>query len=389
MELWVYVLLGPVLWAMYGLGLVAARVRMGRLRGSDGKLPPKPPRVAVIIPARNEGAGIRECLRSVLALEYPEGLMQVVAVDDRSTDDTAGQMEAIAQSDPRLTVIRLTEKPDDWLGKCNALHQGVAAVGADVEWFLFVDSDVKVEPQSLRRVMAVAAGRNVDAVSILTRQRCDTFVEKLLTPVACAAILTMYLASLTNVDNRRAAFANGQFFLIRRTAYDRVGGHSAVKSESVEDVMMMRVLKASGAKCRLYSGEDLAETRMYDTVERMFKGWGRIYSGASKRRPWRILGGMAVVASGLAAFGVFGLGAAQSMLAGEMNLWAIWGAVHVAVVLACLAAVYRWSGNPGWLALLFPVAGVMQLAFYGYALWWCATNRMEWRGTSYSVPAAK
>lgn len=390
--LWaIYGVLGPGLWLLLGLGLVTARVRMGKLQSAEIKLPADPPEVTVVIPAHNEGAGIVRCLESVLAMHYPamgEGRFRVVAVDDRSTDQTGRLMEEVARRDPRLRVVRLTEKPADWLGKCNALRQGVAAADQDGGngggWLLFIDSDVVVQPEALRRVMSQALRRGADAVSILTRQRCDSFIEKLLTPVGCAAILAMYTASFTNEDNRRnSAFANGQFFLIRREVYDRVGGHAAVKNHPVEDVTLMRILKGSGAKCRLYSGDSLAETRMYDSLGRMFKGWGRIYSGASDRRPWRILVGSVFVLSGVAAFAMLPLAA----LAGWGGVWTALAGLHLLAVLGCLGAIYRWSGNSPLLAGLFPVAGGFQLAFYGYALWWCVTNRMEWRGTAYSAPS--
>lgn len=397
-----YAFLGPGLWLLLALGLLTARVRMGKLQRRGTRPPLSPddaPDVTVIVPARNEAPGIRACISSVLAMHYPapgERRFRVIAVDDRSTDGTAEIMDDIARTEPRLTVLRLVDKPDDWLGKCHAIWKAVEHLDTalcpnrtpsdrEQSWLLLVDSDVTVRPDALLEVMTQARHRGADAVSILTRQRCDTLVEKLLTPVGCAAILAMYVASWTNEDNRRgSAFANGQFFLIRRGVYDRVGGHAAVRHEPVEDVMLMRRLKAAGAKCRLYSGDHLAETRMYDTLARMFKGWARIYSGASARRPWRILLGSVFVLSGLSAFVML----PWAVLGGGGLGWTALAAVHLAAVLAVMAAVYRWSGNSPWLAALFPVAGGFQLAFYSYALWWCATNRMEWRGTAYSTPPA-
>ena len=382
-----YAVAGPGVWLLLGLGLITARIRMGKLQAARVGLPEgaTPPTVAVVIPAHNEAAGIRDCLTSVLAMTYRGGAFRVIAVDDRSTDGTAEAMDELARFDPRLTVVRLNTKPNDWLGKCNALREGMARVPEEVEWGLFIDSDVKVRPGAMEETLGMALRRKADAVSILTRQRCDTFFEKLLTPIGCAAILAMYAASLTNQDNRRrSAFANGQFFLIRRSVYEQVGGHAAVRDHPVEDVALMRLLKASGAKCRLYSGDHLAETRMYDSLGRMFKGWGRIYSGASGRRPWRILLGSGVVVSGLAAF----LAVPVALVGGAgLAGWQVGlTVVHLLAVVGCVAAVYRWSGNSPLLAVLFPLAAVFQLAFYGYALWWCFTNRMEWRGTAYSAP---
>lgn len=394
-----YLLLGPGLWLVMAVGIATARVRMGKLqnRRRPGAIDPSTaPSVAIVVPARNEAAGIARCLRSILAMHYPtasEGRFRVVAVDDRSTDGTADVMDQLARQDGRLTVLRLTDKPDDWLGKCHAIAQGVGRLSVEPgsktaeagppdprgpDWLLFIDSDVTVRPDALLDVLSMAIERQADAVSILTRQRCETLLEKMLTPLGCGAILAMYVASWTNEDRRRrSAFANGQFFLVRRALYERVGGHASVRQEAVEDVMLMRRLKAHGGKCRLYSGDHLAETRMYDSLPRMFKGWARIYASASHRRPWRILLGMLVVGSGMAAFAAV----AWSVLSSAGTAWTAAASVHLLTVLGVVASVYRWSGNSPWLALLFPLAATFQQAFYLYALWWCLTNRMEWRGT--------
>src|ERR1700742_320990 len=119
----------------------------------------------------------------------------------------------------------------------------------------------------------------------------------------------------------------------------------------------------------------------------MFKGWARIYSGASGRRPWRILGASVFVLSGIAAFA-----AAPTALAASSAAWLTLALLHLVLVIVCTGAIYRWSGNAPWLALFFPVTGLFQLAFFAYALWWCLTNRMEWRGLAYSAapsPALK
>lgn len=388
MAFWAYLVVGPGLALFVALGLIAARIRLTKMRSNPTTLPENPPGVIVLVPARNEEGGIAACLRSLLAQDYPN--LKVLAIDDRSTDATLERMRAVAAGEGRLEVLAIASKPEEWLGKCHALHHAAQHPQArEAEWLFFVDSDVTVEPGALRTVMAQAVARSLDAVSVLTRQRCETFWEKLLTPVACGAIVGMYMASATNEDSRRkTAFANGQFFLIRRAAYERVGGHERVKNMPTEDVDLMRALKlwrgADGLqhKCRLYAGDDLAETRMYDSLNRMFKGWARIYSGASHRRPWRILVASVFVLSFTAAF-------VMPLAAGTLGAWWLAASLlHLALVLTSVATIYVWSGNSAGWALLFPLTGVMQLAFFVKALWWCATNKMEWRGTTYSTPGA-
>jgi glycosyltransferase involved in cell wall biosynthesis len=390
---WTYAALGPGAWGLVLLGLMNSRSKMGKLKSSRAVLPERPPEVTVLIPAHNEAGAIEACLRSVLGMDYPS--FRVVAIDDRSTDGTGAIMDRVSGEDPRLRVMHLTTRPEGWLGKCYALHAGGALEGGEgagapggairTPWVLFVDSDVVVEPSALSRAMAMALAREVAAVSLLTRQRCETLAERLLTPIACAAILGMYLASHTNNDNRaRSAFANGQFFLIRADAYRAAGGHEAVRQDGVEDVALMKRLKRGGAKCRLYSGDDLAETRMYANVRDMFKGWARIYSTASYRRPWRILVASGFFLSGIGAFVAAGVLGAVAVMSGVGVAWGVAAGVHLGLVLVSVGAAYRWSRNSVWLALLFPAAGAVQLAFFAYALYWCATKRFEWRGQSYA-----
>ncbi len=379
-----YVIVGPCAWLAYLAALLLGRFRMNRLMRQRDALPDPPPTVTVLIPAKDEGPRIETALQSALALDYPD--IRVLAVNDRSTDDTGEVMDAVAERDGRLRVIHIDALPPDWLGKCHALHIGAAGAAAAwtggglTEWLLFVDSDVALKPDALRRLMATAASRGYDAVSILTRLECYSFWERLLLPVASAAVLTMYTVSLTNDDNRKhIAFANGQVFLIRRAAYEAVGGHGAVRHDTTEDVGLMRKLKAAGFRCRLYTGAHLASTRMYDALGPMFKGWARIYSGCSDRKPWRIIAAMAfIVFAGLSVYGVL----ASAWLTGSES-WFRAAAAHLVLMTLVLGLIYRWAGQAAAWALLFPVTAVMQLAFFVKALQWCATGKLDWRGTVY------
>jgi cellulose synthase/poly-beta-1,6-N-acetylglucosamine synthase-like glycosyltransferase len=388
-----YAVVGLGAWVLYGVAMAMARTRMDRLnRQKDVTLPEPPPAVTILIPAKDEGDGIRECLCRVLALDYPD--FTVIAIDDRSTDQTGAVMDALAAAHPgrfRANHIRAGGLPPGWLGKCNALH--TAAAHATGEWLLFVDSDVKVEPGSLRAVLALAAGRGYDAVSIMTRLECHSFLEKLVLPLSAASVGTMTLMSFTNHDGfRDRAFANGQFFLIRRSAYETVGGHAAVRDNITEDVALMRLMKRAGFTTRLFYGKRFASTRMHTSLRQMFHGWARIYSGVCERRAGRIVAAMAFVAiSGLSAYAALAYGIARAAGAGDF-LWLIVAAAHWLAMTIVLAAIYSSSGNPPAYALAFPVAAPVMLGTYAYAMRACRTGKIAWRGTTYtggsSVPSA-
>ena len=383
-----YWLIGPLAWAVFALSMAMAYRRMRKFRRSRLSLPDPPPRVTILIPAKDEGDGIRACLERVLGQDYPS--FTVLAVNDRSADATGAIMDELSAAHPdRLRALHIPPNglPPGWLGKCNALH--TAAAHADGEWLLFVDSDVKIEPDALSTAVARVTSRNYDALSLMTRLETETFWEKLILPLAAASVGVLTLMSLTNDDKYRGtAFANGQFFLIRRRAYEEVGGHAAVRDNITEDVALMRLLKASGKRCRLYYGRDFASTRMHTTLKQMFHGWARIYSGVTRRRALPIIGAMLFVAlSGLSAYVAF----ARSLIAfastGRTD-WLLASSLHLGVMTLVLSAIYRMSGNPRRYALAFPIGGPVMLAIYAGAVRACRTGRIAWRGTSYTSGSA-
>jgi chlorobactene glucosyltransferase len=219
--------------------------------------------------------------------------------------------------------------------------------------------------------------RKYDAVSILTRLECQTFWEKLVLPLAAATWATMFAISATNDDNRKAAAANGQFFLVRRAAYEAVGGHAAVRDQITEDVELMRRLKSNGARTRFLFGSHLATTRMHATLRQMLHGWGRIYSGTSRRRMGRILATIVLLP-------VIGLSVYPMLVCGLFRPILLAAAIiHFAAMSGYLAMVYKKAGQPRRYALLFPLGCGVLLALLAYALRMCRTGRVLWRDTQY------
>ena len=380
----VYLLLGPALWLLFAISVILGQVRMNRLRRPI--IPPTTqPRVSILIPAKDEGPVVRHCLDSVLALDYPN--FDIVAINDRSADETGAifdEYESKTSGKLRAHHIPNDGLPPNWLGKCNALF--TAAKHTDADWFLFVDSDVKVAPDALTALLGLAVNREYDAVSIMTSLECHTFVERLVLPLAAASVSAMCLISFTNDDRVPIAFANGQFFLIRRSAYEAVNGHEAVKDHITEDVALMRILKSKGYRTRLFMGRTFASTRMHATYRQMKLGWGRIYSGVSSRRPWRILAAIGFALSGLLAYPALAFGVIRFTTASDPT-WLIGSLIHFIVMTSVLAFFYHASTNPKRNALLFPLAAPILISLYGYALKMCRTGQVAWRGTSYTYTA--
>lgn len=382
-----YVLIGPVLWVFFGVGMFAGRRRMSLLNRPHPPLPPDPPRATILIPAKDEQERIADCVQSALNQNYPD--FQVIAINDRSGDRTGQVMDEIAGRDARLSVVHIRdgELPEGWTGKCNALQTAVKQ--ADGQWLLLVDSDVVLAPDALAAAIQLGIEKECDLVTLLPRLECHGFWEPLLVPLAGAATLAMYIVALTNNDHLpRTAFANGQFILIRRSTYDAMGGHARVRDRFCEDIEMARYLKANGSKVRISWGTDFAAVRMYSSLASIFRGWARIFFAGSVGRPWRILLGMAfVIFCSLSAYAAIVWGIYRFI--NPVNAygaigWAIAGVSHLAIMTYLLTILYRWTGNSAANALAFPLGGPMLIGIFIRALWMCATGKVEWRGTKYS-----
>ena len=386
--LMIYAMIGPLTWVAFVAIALLAYGRMRKFRRPRLPLPDTPPTVTVLIPAKDEGDGIRACLERVLEQDYPN--FTILAVDDRSTDATGAVMDEMAAAHPeRLRALHIPPGglPPGWLGKCNALH--TAAAHADAEWLLFVDSDVKLEPDALSTAVARAAAKSYDALSIMTRLETHTFWEKLILPLAGGSVGALTKMSLTNHDTYRSiAFANGQFFLIRRATYEEVGGHASVRDNITEDVALMRLMKGAGKRCRLYYGRDFASTRMHTTLPAMFNGWSRIYSGVTHRRALPLVAAMLFVAiCGLSAYVVLAASLVAFASTGRSD-WLILSLLHVTIMTIALMGVYQISGNRKRYALAFPIGGAVLIAIYAAAVRTCRTGRIAWRGTSYTAGTA-
>jgi cellulose synthase/poly-beta-1,6-N-acetylglucosamine synthase-like glycosyltransferase len=387
-----YVALGPLAWLFYGLAIHAGRRRMLLMKRPPHPIEGPPPSVTILIPAKDEGERIRGCVESALAQDYPS--FDVVAINDRSTDNTGSVMDEMAAAHPRLRVLHVKEPPGPgWTGKNNALHQGSRVAGGD--WLLLVDSDVVLQPDALGTAMSVVLRKNFDLLSLLPRLESHTLWESLLVPLCAGAASSLYLIALNNnAQVNRVAFANGQFMLMSRRAYDAIGGHVAVKDRYCEDVAIAELMKKQGLRPRVSWGSEYASVRMYSSLPAIFRGWSRIYYAAQAGRPWRILIGMTfLLLCGFSVIPALAWGAWRLPHPGPTlglfdttgAAWLAAGAAHLLFMTWFLATIYRWSGNPRRNALLFlPLGGPMLLATFFKGLKMCVTKKVEWRGTAYS-----
>lgn len=245
-------------------------------RSYDGP-PTDAPKVSVVLAAKDEQDNIETCVTSLLDQDYPD--FELIVIDDRSTDRTPAILaELKARAADRLKVLTVTELPDGWFGKSNAVHQGVAAASGD--WLLFTDADCRfVSPSTISMAMRESLARDVDFLSITPTLETLALWERIIQPVCALVLIVWFLPQRVNNPASRTAYANGAFMLVRRACYDTIGGHERVRSAVNEDVQMARFAKRMGFTLRVVENKDLYLTRMYDTFTAAFRGWGRIFYG--------------------------------------------------------------------------------------------------------------
>ncbi|HLJ52148.1 MAG TPA: glycosyltransferase family A protein, partial [Rhizomicrobium sp.] len=205
--------------------------RYQRLKGADftaGARAVVLPRIAVVVPARNESRNIAACIDGLRRQFYPNDRLRVIVVDDNSTDDTAAIVRRIAQEDDRVTLIDAGALPPGWAGKPHACWRG--ARGATGEWLCFVDADTRAEPALLRTAVVAAQRRGLAMLSLAPRQELNSFYDRLLLPLGFLIIAaTQDVTRMTGISPG-GVVANGQFILVEAKAYFALGGHAAVRA---------------------------------------------------------------------------------------------------------------------------------------------------------------
>jgi glycosyltransferase involved in cell wall biosynthesis len=223
------------------------------------------PEVHIIVPARNEQDCLARCLDSLV---HQQGIaFQITVVDDNSRDRT----RAIAESFSGIRVISATEPANGITGKCNAFICGASGVTA--EWFLFTDADTFHYAGSLTAAVKEARDRAVDLLSYSPEQEAVSWSEQALMPVVFAELARTFPPDRVNNPLDPLAAVNGQYLLVRRTTYEKLGGYQAVASSVLEDVELARLAKSSGCKIWFRHGEGSVSTRMYRNFSAMVEGW--------------------------------------------------------------------------------------------------------------------
>lgn len=356
--------------------------RLARRTPSLSAAPPAAGRlVSVIIPARNESATIATVVGSILATTYSP--LELLVVDDRSTDDTAAIVQRMADS--RVRLIRGDELPEGWYGKPWACLQGYRAASGDL--LLFTDADTRHEPRLLAHAVGALVQERAGLVTVSPRQRCVTFWERVVMPQIWFLLALRYHPAAVNRATRpRDVIANGQFILTSREAYEKAGTHAAVRHEVAEDLALAQAFLRNGQKLHFAFAERLMETRMYQGLSHLIEGWSKnIYLGGRGSFPEEPLL-RALVPAMLVVGMVFWLVPPVALVAA-----AVWpslaGLVPAALLATGLSAVFwllisHGMEIPAAYGLAYPLGATMALYIILRSTW-RGSRKVEWRGRVY------
>ena len=224
--------------------------------------------MSIIIPVRNEEANLEAVLAS---LEGQEGRQEIIVVDDQSDDRTGEILARLQEAYPGVIALPAGDMPAGWTGKNYALDCG--SQRAQGEILLFTDADTRHAPGSLRHSIEQMEQHNIDLYSLSPVQQVPTFWERATIPFIYVQLTKRYSFAKVNDPHSDQAAANGQYLMIRRSVYQSLGGHRAVRREMLEDVALARRAKQAGYRLRFSSGQGRVSTRMYRSFRELWLGW--------------------------------------------------------------------------------------------------------------------
>lgn len=337
------------------------------------------PSLSIIVPACNEAEHIESAIQSILAQDYPD--LEIIAVNDRSTDATGAILDRLAERDSRLQVLHIRNLPTGWLGKVNAMHQGVQR--AKGEWLLFTDADVHYRPRALRRALRYAQHHRADHLALVPEVVANSFLLDVAVRAFGLMLLLAARAARVNVPNSKTPFGIGAFNLVRIDVFNKTPGFEWLRLEPGDDYGLGVMINQAGGRTRLAFADKDLSVSWYESVGAMFKGLEKNMFGPGARYQWwRML---------VAVFGLWVIVAAPwvALIGGVMTGSRIMlGAALVAMAFHIGFSFFfiREKRSETLSLLLFPLGLLMFTAMALQSGFKCLRNGgIDWRGTHYSL----
>ncbi len=361
-------------WSALAARLIAkARGPSCRFLRPVDPIPPELPAVDAIVPARNEEANVAATIAGLRGQEYPALTIRVI--DDQSTDGTAAVLDRLAADlGAPVRVIRGRERPEGWVGKTWAVHQGVLEASSD--WLWFVDADMGLHPRALASALAEAERTGADLVSFLPGLRCLTFWQGAVASAFLQLLAQLFPLDRVNDPGRPEALAAGGFLLIRRAAYDRAGGHEGCRRSITEDIQLARNVKAAGVRLAIRLAPGLAWTHMYGSFGEIWRGLRKNAYAGMDYMPHKYVTG-AIVALALAWAPLLAVGVG---LATGNHLALGVGLAGVLAQVAATAPILVFLRLPLPFAFALPLGISAYVAIATSSVWHHHRGRILWKG---------
>jgi glycosyltransferase involved in cell wall biosynthesis len=366
-------------WCAGFLYLALAFKRLPRLECEEGLAPNTWPRLSVIIPACNEAAQLESAVSTLLDQDYPN--LEIILVDDRSSDRTGAIIDRFAKSDARIHALHIDRLPDGWLGKVHALHCGVAKASGD--WLLFTDADVYFAPTTLRRALIYVGSCAADQLALIPRTIQKGFWLDVVVQTFGLLFLIATRAAGVNQLGSKSYVGIGAFNLVKADTFRRTPGFEWLRLEPGDDVGLGIMTQQVGGVSRLALAHKHLAVEWYPSVRAMFRGLEKNLFGPGANYLWWLMllqvGGLWALAIAPWAALMFGV-ALDSMLLLLAGAAAM--AAHSLFSLCCVENQPKATLS----LLLFPFGLLLIGAMMLRAGYKCLKNDgIEWRGTHYPL----
>lgn len=368
-----------VILVLVGLNLIA-NLRMLERAAPRGEGPAAIRPVSVLVPARDEARNIRRCLRSLLVQDYP--LLEVLVLDDGSTDATADIVTEMAREDRRLRLVRGQPLPQGWMGKNFACHQ--LARLARGNWLLFTDADTDHGAGALAWAIEAAQQNQADLVSLIPHTVTRTLGEQLLLPIIPFGLLGCFPLALGKwLRIPFLTMALGPFMLFRREAYQYIGGHRAVRGDIAEDVVLARQVRRAGGQVVLLDGSEQVDVHFYRGFR---ESWYGLAKSAFAALEYRLLPSLLMVGF----YGFLFLRPVVLLLLGLWNGWMGGPALrltlfHVLLNSGLWYAVAVRFRLPRRTAFLYPLTVSLIILIMLDSMRQTALGGIGWKGRVYRI----
>ncbi|QKS71010.1 glycosyltransferase [Paenalkalicoccus suaedae] len=362
-ELWILLLFILVLWTLFNC------LSMPLLKDSSSE---HSELVSILIPMRNEEANVERLMKSLQKLTYSH--IEVVVLNDGSTDNTGNLLEQAKDQWDQLTVINGKELPEGWVGKVHACHQ--LSLQANGDFYLFLDADVTVHPKLVERSLA-AFTPQTGLISGFPHYPLKSVFGFMLIPMQHFLVFFHLPILLANKTNWQAATAaHGAFMMYRREAYIKMGGHERVKDSLVEDIHSMRAMKQSGYKATIVNNTNSLSCFMYNTSKEVWQGFSKNFFPGLGRSV------LVVIALSFLYLILFFLPlpvAIIGLIQGNLML-----VVPLLLVMLIKCIIDSFTRQKWWLCTFFPVTIIATIAMLLYSTYLGISKRgFIWKGRQY------